>query len=192
MNLKSITIACMLASCAFAATAAATKNVKQTVTDLGTLNYVTDYMPGGNGTVTYTVPSGQPAGSYDVFTDIYSFSVNATYDVSASVQVVGNNKQFSLTGGKGEVALYEGVYTIGSSLSAYTLVDELTFDAAGESLDDHIAGGKYFYAIEGTTSGTKGGKYQLEVTAVPEPTPVVLMLAGLGLFATISKRRKIR
>ena len=192
MNKKSFVVAGLLAGAVFAAVAAPTKNIVGTDTTVGVVDYTTDYSPGTDGNVTWTVPATQPVGSYDVFTDTYDFTLQVGNDVTAYAQVV-NSKNYALTGAAGELQLYEGTYKAGTALSSYTLVDQASFSTGIDpTLVDHLAAGNYFYAVEGTTAGSKGGRYYFEVTAVPEPTDAALLLVGLGLLGTMAKRRKVR
>ena len=182
----------LLALSGIAAAAQPVHNVKQTVTDIGTVDYLTDYQPNTDGTVTWTLTKNQPAGSDIAFTDIYSFSLDGANDVTGSAQVVNaGNNNFSLAGAVGELSLYEGSFVTGTSLSTYTLDDQIAFGVTGASLTEHLAIGDYFFVVSGKTSGQRGGKYALEVTAVPEPGYAALLLAGLGVLAVIGKRRKI-
>ena len=201
MNKKSLATACVLAGAVFAAAArpapapspAPIVNHVGTVSNIGTVDYTTDYLPGTDGNVTWTVPTTQPKNSYDVFTDTYDFTLLGANDVTGTAQAVGTNHQtFALTGNTGELQLYEGNYVAGHSLSSYTLVDQTSFGTSGgDSLTDHLAAGQYFFAVEGTTyAGAKGGRYYLEVTAVPEPAHAALLLAGLCLLGALAKRRK--
>ena len=195
MNKKSLAVACVLVGAVFTAAAgpAPVVNHVGNVSSIGTVDYTTDYLPGADGNVTWTVPATQPNKSYDVFTDTYDFTLLGGNDVTGTAQVVGTNlKTFALTGNAGELQLYEGTYVAGHSLSSYTLLDQTSFGTSGDdSLTDHLAAGHYFFAVEGTTAGAKGGRYYFEVTAVPEPTSAVLVLVGLCMFGTMAKRRKI-
>ena len=187
MNKKSLAIACVLAGMAFAAAATP---VPGTDTSLGTVDYTTDYTPGSGGDVTWLVSASHPKGTF--FTDTYDFTLLEGNDVTASAQVVSTNlKTYALTGNSGELQLYAGTFAAGTSLSSYSLVDQVSFGTSGDdSLIDHLAAGNYFFAVEGTTAGAKGGRYYFEVTAVPEPENTALLLAGLCVVGTLARRRK--
>ena len=192
MNFKMIATAAVLACCTIGAQATATKNVKGSVSSIGTVDYTTDYLAGVEGTVTWTVPAKQGAGSYDVFTDVYTFSLASGNVLTASAQV-GKSTNLTLKGGTAELFLYEGVYSASKALNStnYKLLDQEAFTTDGYDLVSTLNAGNYFYVIEGTTSGSKGGKYTFEVTAIPEPANAALLLAGLGLFGVVAKRRKL-
>jgi hypothetical protein len=157
----------------------------------------TDYFAQGNagGTVTFNVPNALPSGSYDVFTDVYNFSTAAETQVTGTASTPKANKNFSLSGGGGELMLYEGTYHIGTAFSSYTAEGTMSFTTASTSLVKVLDEGNYFFVLEGTTSGAKGGKYSFEVTgltqasAVPEPGSMALLLGGVAVLG-MSRRRK--
>ena len=189
MNKKSLATALVLASAVFAASAGPVVQQISTDTTIGAVGFGTDYLANDGNNVNWTVSTTQPKGS--AFTDTYDFTLAAIDDVTAYAQVVGNTKTWALTGASGELQLYEGIYTPGHALSTYTLVDQATFSTSlAPTLIDHLAAGNYFFAVEGKTAGTSGGRYYFEVTAVPEPANAALLLAGLCLVGTLAKRRK--
>ncbi len=182
MNKKSLATALALAGAVFAASAGPVVNPPETHTTIGIVGFGTDYI---DGSVTRPV--------HDAFTDTYDFTLLVGEDVTASAQVLTNlkTKSYALTGNAGELQLYSGTFAVGSSLSSYTLIDQISFGTSGnDALVDQLAAGNYFLAVEGTTSGTSGGRYSLEVQAVPEPANAALLLAGLCLVGTLAKRRK--
>lgn len=170
-------------------------NVVGTVASIGTLADTTHYHLGN---VMWTIPKGQPDGSYDEFTDVYGFTLSAAELVTATASVVGNDRRnFALVDGVGQLALYDGVYVADTGLSGYHLEREILFGADAGSLVQSLASGNYFFVVEGTTAGDKGGKYSFAVsaddivTAVPEPGGAALLLAGLGLVGTLAWRRRL-
>jgi hypothetical protein len=158
----------------------------------------TDYFAQGNanGTVTWTVPNGQPSGSFDVFTDVYNFSTSAETEVTGTASIPNPSKNFSLSGGTGELMLYEGTYQVGTALSTYTSEGAISFTSAANALVKVLDEGSYFFVLEGITSGAQGGKYDFEVTgvtqasAVPEPGSMTLLVGGVALLG-LALRRKV-
>jgi len=157
----------------------------------------TDYFAQGNsgGTVTFNVPNSLPSGSYDVFTDVYNFSTAAETQVTGIASTPKANKNFSLAGGVGELMLYEGTYHIGTAFSSYTSEGAVSFSSDATSLVRVLDEGSYFFVLEGTTSGDRGGKYSFEVTgitqvtAVPEPGSMTLLVGGVAILG-LARRRK--
>lgn len=175
-------------------------NTESSVTSVGAIGATSDYH---SGTVQWTLPKGEPVGSYDVATDFYDFSLAGLEKVTASATIPGadDQKTWSLTGNEGELLLYKGLYEQGTPLSspAYSLQEQIAFDTDVSSLVDTLAKGDYFFVVEGTTDGSKGGKYSLDITAqdesvseVSEPPNMALLLAGVGLLAVVARRRKVR
>lgn len=184
MNKKSLATACVLATAVFAAAATPAPIPAGSDTTIGPVDYTTDFLAGPDqtGFVTYKVAKG----TSESFTDTYDFSLAVGNEVTAYASVpAGSAKSYALTGNSGELQLYAG------SLSTYKLVDQVSF---GSSLDPalvvQLAPGNYFFAVEGTTAGAKGGTYRFEVTAVPEPANAALLLAGLCIVGTLVKRRR--
>ncbi len=182
MNKKSLATALLLAGTVFAASA--TPVPAGNNTSIGDVNYLTDFLPNGDGTVSF--------GANQTFTDTYDFTLLAANGISASAQVLFNSGNYAFSGAKGELQLYEGTFAAGHSLSSYTLLDQTSFGTNPTALTTNLVAGNYFFAVEGTTSGKKGGSYSLEVTAVPEPANAALLVAGLCLVGTLAKRRKAK
>jgi hypothetical protein len=159
----------------------------------------TDYFAQGNpgGTVTFNVPNALPSGSYDVFTDVYNFSTAAETQVTGIASTPKANKNFSLSGGSGELMLYEGTYHIGTAFSSYTAEGAMSFTSVASSLVKVLDEGNYFFVLEGTTSGLQGGKYNFEVTgvtqasAVPEPGGMALLLGGVSVLGLTWRRKAV-
>ncbi len=190
MNKKSLATALVLASAVFAASAGPVVKPITTDTTIGAVDFGTDYAANNGSNVVWAVSAKQPVGSF--FTDTYDFKLLVSDDVTAAAQIVSPNpKTYSFSGNAGELQLYSGTFLAGSSLSSYTLIDQISFGTSGDALVNHLAAGNYFFAVEGRTAGTKGGQYSFDVTAaVPEPANAALLLAGLCLVGTLAKRRK--
>ena len=174
------------------------KNIVGSVNSVaGFVGTGTDYFAQGNanGTVSWMVPNSQPNGSYDVFTDVYNFSTAAETEVTGTASIPNPNKNFSLSGGTGELVLYDGTYQVGTALSSYTSEGAISFSSAATSLVKVLDEGSYFFVLEGTTSGAKGGKYDFEVTgvtlasAVPEPGSMSLLLGGVAVLGLALRRK---
>jgi hypothetical protein len=70
------------------------------------------------------------------------------------------------------------------------LIGGFDFDSA--AMQQGFAGlgsGAYFYRVEGVASGSGNLLFSASITAVPEPGPWALMLGGLGLIASVARRR---
>ena len=57
---------------------------------------------------------------------------------------------------------------------------------------NNLAAGNYTLAFATSLGGLKVDDVQVSVTAVPEPETYAMMLAGLGLMATVARRRKAK
>jgi len=209
MSMKTIAALCVMVAAAGAASgkpasppppppAPPVKNIVGSVNTIaGFVGTGTDYFAQGNanGTVTWVVPNGQPAGSYDAFTDVYNFSIDAETQVTGTASAQKANKNFSLSGGTGELMLYEGTYQVGTALSSYASEGAISFSTAANSLVKVLDEGSYFFVLEGMTSGAQGGKYNFEVagvtqaTAVPEPGDMTLLLAGVAVLGLALRRK---
>lgn len=101
------------------------------------------------------------------------------------------------------VGLTSGTYSFELTLSGLSInLTSLNINGTAGTVE---LNGKYLFAdVSGTgtspfqltlvgtpTSAAANYSGQLAVTAVPEPTNVALLLAGLGLMGFVSKRRKI-
>jgi hypothetical protein len=139
-----------------------------------------------------TIPFGPIDGTTDSFStvtwkaksttqsDLYTFTVADAGEYSFTAQAVTASGNFGFTGG--ELLLFAA----GSS----TPFDSISFDVVGSTLSDYLAVGSYSFEIEGKTTGKSGGRYNIAVSAVPEPTSIALMLAGLGMIGGLARRRR--
>ena len=56
---------------------------------------------------------------------------------------------------------------------------------------DFVGSGIYYLEVEGVSTAANGGfSGSIFTTAIPEPTNVALLLAGIGLIGTMARRRK--
>lgn len=120
----------------------------------------------------------------DSFVDNWNFTITPTEQFAAVAADIDNLPAF-------EISLSSfGAKLIGSSQTwnAVQVGDTIRFDSMV------LAPGNYDLQIFGTVIGTIGAAYAGTITAfavpVPEPETYAMMLAGLGLMAFISRRRK--
>lgn len=126
--------------------------------------------------------------------DVYTFSIGSNSDVDAYAEefearsVSMQNAQFTL---------YAGTYgdpaatMVGSPYSFTNTATETVFAA--------LASGNYYFEVTGT-SAMAGSAYDFEASAnesgppsaVPEPTNMALLLAGIGLMGFVARRRSTR
>lgn len=66
--------------------------------------------------------------------------------------------------------------------------NNIAFNGTGH---DWVGSGIYYIEVKGTVTRANGGfSGSVFTTAVPEPTNIALMLAGMGLVGTMARRRK--
>jgi len=116
------------------------------------------------------------------FEDVFLFSLTAPTTLYASAASVGIPSMFGIAGGT--VSLFKDVFgpdlLIGSfSFDGTTGMSPTTFSG--------LSSGHYYYLVTGAGLGL-GGLYSL-VSAVPEPETYALLLAGLMIVLTLSRRR---
>lgn len=127
-----------------------------------------------------------------LFSDSFIFSFNNISDLSFGiVSIPGSKKNIS---GLSFELFHDISNTNSESLGFFGQAASLmpTPSTAIEHDFLKVAAGNYHVEITGNAFGTKGGTYagSMSVSAVPEPESYAMILAGLGLIAVISRRRK--
>jgi len=171
--------------------------------DLGplTLPYTTAF---GN---TFGDPSGfpvalPPTGPWSStpfnFADSYTFSFGPPSSVSAFVATINLGDVLGIA--NFQAAVFPGIPLaagshIGSSGTTSGAVGGMGWTTSGSVItltDPSLAGGQYTLEIRGLVTGTAGGSYSgvLNVSAVPEVSPLVMMIAGLAMVAAVVTGRQ--
>jgi hypothetical protein len=136
---------------------------------------------------------GVPTG----FTDLYTFLVAPGFTLTGSTVVASNSQPvLSILGGTYSLLSYGTDGTLGTADDS--VVGTWGFNGSTGSVVNAVSAGagKYLYAVSGVAVGSFAGVYTITstiapVTAVPEPSPLVLLAAGLGVFGLLAKRRKV-
>lgn len=128
------------------------------------------------------------------FSDIWSFSLAQTTDLTSTTVAINLPKVFGI--GNGVVNLFSGK---ANDAVADTLVGSYNFDGStGDTAHTYasLLSGSYFYQVNGTITGPLGGTYALASSAapsaaapVPEPETYAMLLAGLGVVGIAARRR---
>ncbi len=189
MNFKKIATAALLAGVAITASATATPS--HTVEAVGQLTNGDDYNPIGS----WNLAPGTKKNANNSISDndFYDFSLSEQEAVTAVLSSVTSN----ISGAT--LALYSGDFEAGDSLSSFSLVKSVLLGTkSSATIFDNLVAGDYFFVVQGTlnrgtaaTNATVYGSYDLNVGVVPEPGNAALLLAGVGLFGLVAKRRKI-
>lgn len=138
-----------------------------------------------------------PASVTPTFDYVYNFILDAT----SPLEVNGNTYTGPTVAADTAVfTLYTGTST-GNSGDPTNAVGSV-FSFAGQVIQNttfsNLTAGSYFFEVTGTTSAPQGAAFNLTIQApsatgplpaVPEPTNMALLLAGLGLMGFLVKRR---
>lgn len=123
------------------------------------------------------------------FEDLYLFSLSAEKSLMSTS--VSNNLGAVLRLDDGQVSLFKENGDADVSLGSYALTGESGNISFPFGLLD---AGSYYYRVTGEGKGSAGGFYTLsssvsEVSPVPEPNTVALMLAGFAGMGFLLRRR---
>ena len=138
-----------------------------------------------------------PAGTTPTFDYVYNFQLDAVSDLNVS----GNTYSGPVVAASdASFMLFMGT-SAGDSGMAADMVSG-TFSFAGQAIQattySNLAAGNYFFEVMGTVATPIGTSYNVTIQApsdtgplpaVPEPTNVALLFAGLGLIGFMAKRR---
>lgn len=130
-----------------------------------------------------TAEAGGSVASPGAFADAFVFSLAAPTTLFSSA--VANNLGTAFGIADGRVALYADV------AGPDTLLGSYAFDGGSGDTPHSFAAraaGDYYYLVSGLATGLAGGVYTL-TSAVPEPETLALLLAGLLIVWTVSRRR---
>lgn len=120
---------------------------------------------------------------------VVTFALAAGSNLSAAAVSNDLSPVFHIS--DGNVALYadngDTDYTNDSALGSFNFSAVNTVYSFGSLL-----AGAYFYRVTGNADGSVGGNFLLSstISAVPEAQTYALMLAGLGIGAFVTRRRK--
>lgn len=119
------------------------------------------------------------------FSDLFSFSIGSASDFDAALTSVATLTKLDLdiTGFK---LFFNGGLLSNGVQDNSGKTDLWTLSHSG------LSSGNYSLAVEGTVLGTKGGSFggNLNVSPVPEPGTLGMMVGGLALLGFIGRRRK--
>lgn len=121
-----------------------------------------------------------PGALFPNFANTFSFSLSSLSDLVTS---------FSLSGlvGSATVSLRDGSGSVLGSFSASTL-------SSGSASFSNLAAGNYSYRVTGSgflAGGTLTSTLTpVNVSPVPEPGSLAMLLAGLGMVGVIARRRR--
>ncbi len=138
-----------------------------------------------------------PANTTPTFDYVYNFILDATSDLNVS----GNTYTGpTVAADTANFTLYTGTST-GNSGDPSNAVGSV-FSFAGQAIQSttfaNLKTGDYFFEVTGSTSAPMGTAFNVSIQApsatgplpaVPEPTNMALLLAGLGLMGFLVKRR---
>lgn len=137
-----------------------------------------------------------PANTSPTFDYVYNFILDAASDLN----VKGNTYTGPTVGADSALfTLYTGTSTgnSGDPANAVGTVFSFAGQAIGSATFSNLMAGSYFFEVTGATSAPLGTSFNVTiqapsatgVLAVPEPTNMALLLAGLGLMGFLVKRR---
>lgn len=192
MKLNTIVIAAALALAGNAASAATVSTFYDAVTGAAVTN--PEIGPGVYAIVEHDGPGA-------TLTPTFDYVYNFTLDAASNLNVNGNTY-----GGPTESAdsalftLYMGTSAGASGTAAEKVPGGFSFlgNAIQSTTYTNLAAGNYFIELTGSTSSSTGTSLNVTfqapnangpLPAIPEPTNMALLLAGLGLMGFMVKRR---
>ena len=192
MHLPSLVLRSLLAGAAFAAQGAGAATVQHTV-ELVTV---------ADGAGGFNAHFGDTFGASTVnqqFTDIFTFRITRPVDAAASLTSsyldTPLTKDLSITG----FSLYRydpltqavlGTAIAGINETGFGAHPTDSWSLAGYGL----TAGDYAIRVDGQVRGAGGGAFgaDLTVSPVPEPQAWGMLLAGIGVIGTLTRRKRIR
>jgi hypothetical protein len=195
MKLNTIVIAAALALAGSVASAATVGTFKDAVTG----DVVTDPEIGPG---VYSIFEASGTGS-TAAAATFDYVYNFTLDASSNLNVTGNTYVGpTVSTDSANFMLYTGTSagTSGSALTAVPGGFSFLGTAIQSSTYTNLAAGNYFIELTGSSSSTVGNAFNVTfqapsaigpggTPAIPEPTNMALLLAGLGLMGFMVKRR---
>ena len=129
-----------------------------------------------------TIETGGNVVAAGAFEDAFLFTLTSPTTLFTSAASVGIPSMFGIAGGT--VSLFKDIF------GPDQLIGSFGFDGSTGMSPTTFAGlssGHYYYLVTGAGLGL-GGLYSL-VSAVPEPETYALLLAGLMIVLTLTRRR---
>jgi hypothetical protein len=144
--------------------------------------------------------SGSPAPGYGFYDDFdFSIPVGAATDSITSTINLGNlltisNLQVRLYSLAGNAPPVLGA-PVGGAIEAWsTPISSGPLTGTVEVLNTTLSAGTYVLEVRGNATGLAGGSYSgtLQVSPVPVPAALPLMLSGIGLLGGLARKRFAR
>ena len=138
-----------------------------------------------------------PANTSPTFDYVYNFMLDATSDLNVSGNTYSGP---TVSADTADFTLYTGTSTgnSGDPLNAVGSVFSFAGQAIQATTFANLTAGNYFFEVTGSTSAPLGTSFNVTIQApsatgplpaIPEPTNMALLLAGLGLMGFLVKRR---
>jgi hypothetical protein len=188
--MKTTLVALALAAVAGAASAATVGTLYDATTGAALANGA-DLGPG-----LYTAVQADIQPTYtSTFDYVYNFALDSTSDLN----IAANTYLGPVVAGSAEFNLYTGTSTGLSGTAAQQVGSTFAFGSTiATTTFSNLAAGSYFFEINGAPSTKIGTAFNVTLQApsdtgplpaIPEPTNMALLLAGIGLVSFMAKRR---